>query len=301
MFGLKIDLNWGTYKPWRRRYGDAESFAARLSRWGVDFVEIPVGDKTPRDLIFRVGKLYAATGLRLSVHPYLHGELAPEVFDEQVAAVGFRDFLQTCQELADLCTATVPVVFHGGLANLEPHFTPADRATAAAKKLFAWMSEQVESSFPDLRPQCETQIPYAKDNRHEVHVGDTYETCLDLVRDSAVGICWDFGHTFASYLYGYHREWPSEEFLSRVGHIHAHDVALEGTWLRDHRPFGSGIGAWREYASLLTGRGFHGGVLFELDLMRFSGYDEVEKMFRRGRDDVEKILRPAERPSGSQP
>lgn len=281
-YGLKFPTDWNTQENWASLCVDAERLPDRLKEWGVGFVEIPIGEDTPAEDLLATARTFAQAGLRISVHPYVKNRLAPEAFDPDRNGPDLLKLLQAVDALADVTGRTVPMVFHGGLANLDPHDMPRDTALANAKTYVHWMGEQVDAEGLRLMPLCETQVPFGRKDRMHVRLGDTWETCMELVEGTEVGICWDLGHSYISAAYGYHAAYPPEAFLDRVRHVHAHDVKRLGETrdFLDHCALGKGEAPWGEYFHLLADRGFDGWVLFELDLAEFGSLDDIEAMFK---------------------
>lgn len=281
-YGLKFPTDWNTHADWCALLGDVADLPERLADWGVGFVEIPVGEDTPAENILATARTFAAAGLGISVHPYVKNHLAPEAFIPDRNGPGLLELLQAVDALADVTGQAVPMVFHGGLANLDPHDRPRDIALANARTYVQWIDEQVQDRQLRVTPLCETQVPFGRKDRMHVRLGDTWETCLELVDGTDIHICWDLGHSYISAAYGYHATYPPEHFLDRVRHVHAHDVKRVGQSrdFIDHCALGKGEAPWSEYVHLLSDKGFTGWVLFELDLLDFETLDDIEAMFK---------------------
>ena len=222
----------------------------------------------------------AAAGLWCSIHPYLNFALAPEIFTA-AAGPGLRDILRMADAAAALTGHDVPLVLHGGHANCGHHDTPPEAARACARSFFCWLDAETRAAFPRVRVVCETAMPWPPKDAPRLRLGDTYAECLSLVEGTALGICWDMGHSYQSVQYGRNPALPPPEFLRRVTHVHAHDVTpTDGGWA-DHRALGSVIAPWRDYLRVLGAAGFAGSILFELDITSFGGFDGAVAMVRR--------------------
>jgi len=100
------------------------------------------------------------------------------------------------------------------------------------------------------------------DNR-KIRTGTSYNEILELLQSpelELVGICWDFGHSFAQAEHGIHSLIPPEAFLERVRHTHVHDYKNDIT----HIPLGNGALPYQDYIQCLVRRGFAG--IFNLEL-----------------------------------
>jgi len=294
-FGIKPNPADMAQPWWTERLGDAATLFAKARRFGAAFVEFVYEESMPPADLAALGRQALGAGLGCSVHPYLFGDMAAEVFDPS-RRHAHEPMLQAVGELSRRSAGPVTIVYHGGRAECEPHHVPLSDATAAAKRFFAWVGARVAEDWPNVRVFCETQYPAGPEDRFH-RVGDTYQTCLDLVDGTGVDLCWDFGHTFAAHRMGKHAEYPPSEFLRRVGHIHAHDTAdVEGRPL-DHQLLGTGYAPWRESFRLLAEAGFAGRVLLEVGLWTRDGYDGLKRMLAHAADEVAPIFGAARRRS----
>jgi sugar phosphate isomerase/epimerase len=103
----------------------------------------------------------------------------------------------------------------------------------------------------------------------KVRAGTSYAEILELLRHrelERVGICWDFGHSFAQAEHGIHSRIPPDEFLQRVKHTHVHDYKNETT----HIPLGNGALPYQDYIQRLVRQGFAGIFNLELNPGRIS-------------------------------
>jgi len=280
-YGLKIEARKPVPAAVARRMGDLPHFLAGLRDCGLSFVEVAVGDEPDAEALTELVHVCRDAGMFVSMHPYLQ-RLGPEAFGREGVAEGIRRILALGDGFGDITGRPVSIVFHGGLANAEPHHVGLPEAMAGGRAFFRWAGAQVGESFPNVRVFCETQLPAQAEDEF-TRVGDTYDDCLALVDGADVGLCWDFGHAFRSAIIGKHPDFPPDAFLRRVGHVHAHDtVARPGQpfCTADHEPLGTGICPWREYAGLLARAGFRGRILFELALFRFSSFDALTESLR---------------------
>ena len=146
----------------------------------------------------------------------------------------------------------------GGLATVVLHSAHSDhleRALLYADTL-AFL-EWVLPEFDRLKIAVENLGP---SKGADIKVGDTREEVLSLVRainHPHVGICWDFGHDCL-----HHRSnLPSEEWLRRVVHVHAHDLDSAGL---DHYPLTLGTCPYREWLQALARCGMQGTATLEI-------------------------------------
>jgi len=273
---------------WIETLGDAATLMSRAKRSGAAFVEFVYEESMSPDELMALGEQAVAAGLGCSVHPYLFGEMAAEVFDSS-RADAHEPMLQAVGELSQRSPESVTLVYHGGRAECKPHNVPLAEAMAAAEAFFAWIGARVADEWPNVRVFCETQLPVEPSEGFH-RVGDTYETCMDLVAGAGVGLCWDFGHTLAAHRLGKHAAFPPAEFLAAVGHVHAHDTAdVEGR-PQDHQLLGTGYAPWRENFRLLAEAGFDGRVLLEVGLWTHEGYDALKRMLDYASAEIDPIF-----------
>ena len=285
--GIKLQAAPQGRPDWEGRLGEVDRVLGRLKAGGAAFAEIAWGDDGEWETLTATAARVLASGLGLSVHPYLHAHMAAEVFDRTGPGDGHRRLVDLLTGWAGEAQAPVTAVFHGGLARHGPHHRPLNEATAAARAFFAWLGETTAGA-PGLGCFAETQMPYAADDEAAVRLGDTYDSCLHLVAGTGVGVCWDMGHAYYSAALGKHAPVPPEAFLQAVGHVHIHDARFPDGDLgriEDHLPLGEGMSPWRVWLRLLAGAGFAGRILLEVDAGRFADAGEWAEMvsfLRRG-------------------
>ena len=288
-FGMKINPADVAQSWWPAVLGPEELLLAKAAEAGAGFLELLVAEDAPIGEVSRLAGLAHAAGMAVSLHPYLYGPLAAEVFSTD-STDGFVPMLELAEELGRAAGEPTVMVFHGGRARTDPHHRPYDEAMAAAKGFFAWLAEQTATRYRNVRPVCETQIPTRPGDGEWDRLGDTYETCWELVAGTDLEVCWDFGHTYAAAYRKKHAEFPPADFLERVGHVHAHDtIALDGD-IQDHHPLGAGISPWRQHLALLAERDYDGTILFETNLWTRQGHDGLEEMLVAGIAAVEAVF-----------
>ena len=270
-----------------------DEFLSRIKTAGIDFAEIQYNDSVSWEDIYSLVGRCAEHDLYASLHPYPSKNLRAEAFTETEFSDFLTEFLDTVVAVKGITGYPVRLTFHGGEANGNPCNQNLADATAHAKEFVAWMVNKVETDYPDILLFFETQIPAGLGNEEMVRLGDTFDSLLDLAEGTDARFTWDFGHSFVSSRINKQALQPPAEFLSRVGHVHAHDVVeIEKAkfGLRDHRPLGTGICPWKEYCQLLGGAGFDETIEFELPLDVFTNIEEYEKMIAGATRDIRAII-----------
>lgn len=284
-YGQKIQLDDLFDSEWKMQFAEPKRLCFALKMAGVSFVELPIGEETDPEKILEISRIFTGEGLFISLHPYLYKELSPEIFDNS-SIPGLNIMLQTAQQVSKITGFPVRCVFHGGRARSEPYFVEPANAVYNAKKFFSWVDDACETTFTSVIPLCETQTPWDATDKELIRLGDTYQRCLDLVQDTDVGICWDFGHTHRSSFIGKQPVLPDEYFLARVQHVHAHDTMDTGAGQEDHFPLGDGLAPWRQYCAELARHLYTDTILLEISPSRFRDLDEL---IFYARDGVERL------------
>lgn len=280
-YGHKLDLTDLYSLDWQERYAPPTKIATMLKYSGISFVELAIGEETKSSLITETARIFSGEGLFVSLHPYLYKELSPEIFDSSKKS-GVEQLLSVVQEVSDITGVPAPCVFHGGRARSEPYFVSPEIAKGNAKKFFSWVDDVCTSKFTTVVPFCETQTPWDAADQEMIRLGDTYKSCVDLVQDTDMEVCWDFGHTYRSTYLGKHASLPDDYFLARVGHVHAHDTFETGEGLEDHFPLGDGLAPWRAYCAELARYSFSDTILLEINPSRYRDLDEFIFFTRDG-------------------
>ncbi len=291
--GMKVNPVRMTAPLWEERFGSPDFFFRFLKESGIDFIEFPLGEESDLYLYYLIGETAIEAGLACSLHPYLHGNLAPEVFDERSCSYGLGEIIDLAQNLSDRSEDITSVIFHGGLARYEPHYRSLNQATEAANRFFEWIGNKTISSS-GICAFAETQLPHDANDDELVRLGDTFDGVMSLIKNTSVGVCWDVGHSWRSTVLKKQPPYPPTEFLQRVGHVHLHDAYWDsrGNFF-DHNPLGLGNSPWKEYLSLLFNHGFNTRILLEVTIdQSITGYKEIGewiKKFRQGVNEAKRL------------
>jgi len=245
---------------------ELEAFIAPLRRFGLSSLEFELDDQQEDWPAFK--QLMQATfqiGLGLSFHaPYrLPHHLAGFTGRErQRIQADYRPLLGIAETWAQKSLECRTLVVHAAVAR-----TPASREALTTDTLafLVWVLEE----FPDLQLALENNHPARPE---EVKVGVEPEDVLSMLAaldNARLGVCWDLGHDYLRDK----TTVPTREWLSRVVHVHVHDVDECG---EDHFPLIFGrvpyqqwLGAWKA----LTGGG---GVVLELKGNHLRDWSQVQ-------------------------
>ena len=251
--GSDIRIGFSMHPRWAGAEG-LEAFIAPLRRSGLSSLEFELDDQQENWIDF-VPLMEAAfqMGLGLSFHaPYrpphhlagFAGQERSRIQDD------YRPALAIAETWALKSPQCRTVVIHAAVAR-----EPAVRKDLIEDTLafLAWVLDE----FPELQIALENNHPARPG---EVKIGVEPEDVLSMlaVLDTPrLGACWDLGHDYLRQK----GTVPTQAWLSRVVHVHVHDVDENG---EDHFPLIFGrvpyepwLGAWKAVT-----RG--GGVVLEL-------------------------------------
>lgn len=122
------------------------------------------------------------------------------------------------------------------------------------------ISRWILNSCPKLYLGIEN-LPTPRNPSELVKFGENRESVLDAVQKvnhDRCGITWDMGHCVRNNVF----ELPTEEWLSRVVHVHLHDVDENQ---QDHWPLVLGSTPYEVWIPALRDRGFEGTITAELN------------------------------------
>lgn len=108
-----------------------------------------------------------------------------------------------------------------------------------------------------------------------LRIGDGWDELLEVVRQSSVEACWDFGHAYMNHVRLGRPLDPPDGLLSHVAHVHCHDVDRE-----DHQPLVFGKVPWERLLGRLAACGFDGTVILEVPAEHFLAAGGLESLVR---------------------
>jgi sugar phosphate isomerase/epimerase len=270
---------------WQQKYADPSLLGSMLKECGISFIEVPIKEDTNDESILEIAQVFKDEGLFISLHPHLYEELSPEIFTSK-SYPELNRMLSTAQTVGNITGVPVLYVFHGGRANWEPYQVSLPEAKSNVKDFFRWIGDAVNDYYPNIVPLCETQVPYNRSNSANTRLGDTWESCIELVEGTGIGICWDFGHTYRSAQMGKHSLMPNDHFLAQVAHVHAHDTKNIDSVLEDHFPLGDDLAPWREYCATLARHDYNDTILIEVNPDR---YPDLQTFLNGTCDNIQKL------------
>ena len=192
-------------------------------------------------------------GLELSFHaPYraphslvgFAGNRRPALEQE------YRPLLEIAESWARRTGAQRTLVVHAAVSQ-----PPANPASLVADTIayLNWVAE----TFPNLHLALENNHPPLK---NEIKVGIQRADVLQIancLQPTRLGICWDMGHDYLRH----QQDEPTPEWLSRVMHVHLHDVDHAD---QDHYPLVLGNVPHQPWLQGLKQAGMNGIVVLEL-------------------------------------
>lgn len=235
-------------QQWLREF-EPEPFLRVLKESGAHFIEMYL---SLRQWEIREEWLNRALekGLLFTFHGPYHGPYELPSFQATGANPTREMFLETFDRASRIAADahfTSRVNLHGAMSRNE-----------SKKELFSktleflkWLIEAKERRGWPLEFVLEL-LPASPD---KVRVGDDIQDLVRIIEevgDGLEGFCWDFGHFRRNELKG-HLDLLSEDFLSRVRHVHIHDIRSSDPEF-DHCPLIFGEVPWENYLGLLKGQ-----------------------------------------------
>lgn len=260
---LTGDLEDDAAALWHAMLGPARDGLAALAGLGIGAVEVGDvrGEPAPETVALALDTVREA-GLRPHAHLWLPARFTPDDVPATLQAA-VTALVASADDLGDDWGegssgaspdhALAHCAVHGHRRHEPDAFTATVRDLCA---LEPWLRERGASAALEV---CRS--------RPEGPFGGTYaevEAVAAAVADALgarVGVTWDLGHTTWNHLQGLDALWPAPGFLTRVRHVHVHDVGVSG---RTHFPLDEGRAPLQGFVERLREVGYDG--LWDLEL-----------------------------------
>lgn len=213
-----------------------DAYLANLQAWGATSTEVvlhhgPADERTARVHVLRDDWLpmirrYRDAGIAVQFHASLDRrfDTARWLDDPDGLRREYHPILETVRDTATDQGRTVLVV-HGAS---DPHWSPGDNE-AATIGLLRYLADEVERDGADIVVGLElgAHKPWRPGAAARSRAG--VRSIVDAVGSPRVGICWDLAHDCenASLEAGW-TVVPPDDFISRVVHVHLHDLDEQG-------------------------------------------------------------------------
>lgn len=240
---------WENRKEWFYNFSSITDILSCLKKEGVRYIEI----KLPAD--FAIEDIRTGLGT-LVEHGFEYTFHAPNGLDfpEQVEA-----YLQQLHAIARISESqfkrSTLFVIHGLSHTGLDKVNLLRQTTEYIRRLLADLDDtKFKFVFENLRD------PVLNGKKRS---GTSYAEVLyiqKMIQSNRLGICWDFGHSYAQAERGVHERVPPPEFINQVWHTHVHDYEKNTT----HIPLGHGSVPYQFYIQRLLEVGFDG--IFNLEL-----------------------------------
>ena len=240
---------------WHAMLGPARDGLAALAGLGIAAVEVGDvrGERAPETVALALRTVRDA-GLRPHAHLWLPARFTPDDVPATLeAAVTALTVSSDGSSGAWSDDALACCAVHGHKRHEPDAFTATVRDLCA---LEPWLRERGASAALEVcrsRPEGPFGGTYAEVEAVAAAVGDALGTRL--------GVTWDLGHTTWNHLQGLDALWPAPGFLTRVRHVHVHDVGGSG---RTHFPLDEGRAPLQGFVERLREVGYDG--LWDLEL-----------------------------------
>jgi sugar phosphate isomerase/epimerase len=248
-----IRIGFSMHPRWARAE-ELEAFILPLRQSGLSLLEFELDDHQEDWPIFEpLMKTAFQMGLGLSFHapyrpPYSLIGFASQ--ERRRIQDDYRPMLEIAETWAQKSQSCKTLVIHAAVAH-----EPVSRETLIDDTLafLTWVVEE----FPELQLALENNHPARLD---EVKPGVEPEDVLSMVTaldTTHLGVCWDIGHDYLRQKEAI----LTREWLSRVVHVHVHDVNNRG---EDHYPLIFGRVPYKRWLGAWKMMGGGGSVVLEL-------------------------------------
>jgi sugar phosphate isomerase/epimerase len=264
-----------------------DRFVPKLLEWGATEAELVLHRGPADEAIARVHILeedwdavssrFLTAGMHVNLHAPLHPRFSLRRWrtDRTEIEESYLPILGQGQAIAERQGAPCVLVLHA--ANEREEQAAFNRSSTLA--FLSWASDLVGTTFPGVRIAVELR-----------HTNDATPARVDTSRASlielvdacgspAVGICWDLGHDWENSRT--EPGWdvtPSQAFLDRVIHVHAHDAGPTGLV---HYPISSGKVPLPEMTGALVEADWSGSVTMELRYRYAAELGDPHEQMRR--------------------
>lgn len=261
--GLKLDYKFAEDPNYRKLYGELDILKF-LYKLGVRALETPVGPEMEEEEITEHIKLCTGAGLNLSFHPYSESRAAnPTHFsleDKNICRVFHETIFRLADYAASLQQFETVVNIHPAAGHIK---FDRDELLEKSIEFFHWAKSWCRANATRVIPVAELQIKPNVDEDIR-RLGDNYDELLEIVRHTAVRICWDFGHAYMNTKRFGGPLYPPDELLPHITHVHCHDADAE-----DHRPLEYDNVPWKDFLTTLLDIGFDGTIILEIPPQSF--------------------------------
>lgn len=269
----KIDIGLPLPLEWQPVIQDIKPANGKMSlihfrNLGFDYVEFSVGplaSSREAELLEEGIQACRAAGLGMAVHPYLGGvhRIARFTRGSECRAAVDR-LVKAAETAAQSLLQPVTMIFHAAEEDFDPGATAEENLRtemlSISRDFANYLENAVHKSDCPLRIALEHQVPPAPEE-NIVRTGDTAAELLQVVKGTDLSLCWDTGHYRLSMERHGQPAQPPEEFVSRITHVHLHDV-IDG---EDHRPINADSHQLHGWVRRLRADGFLGTITLEYD------------------------------------
>lgn len=284
-FGQKLIAEHLFDPQWQRRYADSKSLLMMLKECGISFVEIFANEQTSDSSLLTIAEQCAEIDLFISLNYSFAQQNTSRMSYEYIKEL-IEKKLKLLQQISNITGTPVSYVMAGVGFGVDSVFNLFNTLSHNEQTLFQWLEQVTTEKYDSVVPLCETLPPAGDSLDLQINVADTWEGCLQVIGQTSLGICWDFGNSYLSYIAGKQELFPGEHFLARVTHVYAHDIRQTETGILEQQPLSNGVVPWREYCALLARHEFTGTVLLKIDP---GIYDDLEAFLQNTADQVRKL------------
>jgi len=245
-----LPKNGGTdTSPWNMLFPSINDLLSLLKQEGIQFIEIKLPAQFTAEEMRQVLTLLVNSEFEYTFHAPTCSDY-PDRYD---------DYIQPLVDLAQLSEQEF-----GRSSLIVIHSLSG---SSIEKEVLIKRSRDFLHNVLDSVAQSNFKIvvEILRDATHngKIRSGTTYLETLEItnnIGEAPVGICWDFGHSYAQAERGLQARIPPSQFMKNVCHTHIHDYKNDIT----HIPLGHGLVPYQLYIQRLIQNGYDG--IFNLEL-----------------------------------
>ncbi len=261
--GIKLEIGFSRQESYHQLYGNRK-IPEYLAELGFTVMETPIGLETEREVLMEHVICCLKAGLEVSLHAYSENTTSNPAFfsleENNLCRLSHQRFLSLAVEISSLQQSPTVVTIHPAAGGSEHSRRGlVDRSVS----FFSWAHQWCCRNAPEVRLVAELQISPNPEEPLQ-RIGDIYDELLEIVTQSHIQACWDFGHAYLNtQRYGV-QLYPPDGLLPHIGHVHCHDVHND-----DHHPLVCNTVPWQDFIRLLIDRGFDGIIILEVPPSNF--------------------------------
>ncbi|NOX96532.1 MAG: sugar phosphate isomerase/epimerase [Nitrospirae bacterium] len=282
VLGAKLEADFYCHPDWQKVFSGIEDPLQTIADLGLKTVEFSLKAEFEEKEVLSLLDRCLKHDLKINLHPYTKGENNPACFEDKkgnIARERGRCFLEISHKVSRIQGRRTVLILHGA-STAEIQESPFSRKERnyfleRTNCFFKWLERYAQRKNLEVLIVSELQIAPSPEE-HFFRIGDSYPEVLETIRETDLGICWDTGHAYFSYLRKGVSLIPSADFVKKVKHVHLHDVQRG----EDHQPLSAGTIPLSGYLALLKKFDFSGDITLEISPRAIASAGRFEKVMQ---------------------